>query len=90
MTNRLSKPGLISTLNTPVTWGYFILKKEVVAIDNLQFYTVPEVAKILRVKKSFVYELVYTGRLKAIKLSERRLRIPDKAVSEFIEKEIEN
>ncbi|MDD2443512.1 MAG: helix-turn-helix domain-containing protein [Desulfotomaculaceae bacterium] len=29
-----------------------------------RFYTVPEVAKILRVKKGFVYELVYTGRLK--------------------------
>lgn len=35
-----------------------------------QLYTVPEVAKILRVKKGFVYELIYTGRLEALKLSE--------------------
>ena len=56
-------------------------------IYMLQFFTVPEVAKILRVKKSYVYELVYTGRINAVRFSERRIRIPEEAVKEFIEKE---
>lgn len=42
----------------------------------MQFYTVPEVAKILRVKKGYVYELIYQKRLRALRLSERRIRIP--------------
>lgn len=50
-------------------------------------YTVPEVARILRVKKGYIYELIYQGRLRAIKLSERRIRVPQKALEEFIEKE---
>lgn len=49
-----------------------------------EFYTVPEVARILRVKKGFVYELIYTGRLKAIRLSERRMRIPKTAISNLL------
>lgn len=53
----------------------------------MYFYTAPEVAKILRVKKSYVYELVATGRLKAIKLSERRLRISEDALREYLEGE---
>ncbi len=50
-----------------------------------QLYTVPEVAKILRVKKGFVYELIYTGRLEALKLSERRIRISEEAVAAYLE-----
>lgn len=53
----------------------------------MQFYTVPEVAKILRVKKAYVYELVYQGRLKALRLSERRIRISDEALEEFVRQE---
>jgi len=52
----------------------------------LQFYTVPEVAKILRVKKGYVYELVAQGRLKALRLSKNRIRIPEEALREFVEK----
>lgn len=51
----------------------------------MQLFTVPEVAKVLRVKKSFVYELVYTGRLKAMRLSERRIRIPEGSLEKFVE-----
>jgi len=51
----------------------------------MQFYTVPEIAKILKVKKSFVYELIYTGRLEAVKLSERRIRITEEALRAYIE-----
>lgn len=54
---------------------------------NIRFYTAPEVAQILRVKKAYIYELVATGRLKAIRLSERRLRIPEEAIKEYLEAE---
>ncbi|ACV62320.1 DNA binding domain protein, excisionase family [Desulfofarcimen acetoxidans DSM 771] len=53
----------------------------------MQFYTVSEVAKILRVRKTLVYEMVYSGRIKAIQLSKRRIRIAESSISEFIEKE---
>ncbi len=50
-----------------------------------KFYTVPEVAKLLRVKKGYVYELVATRKLRAVKLSERRLRIPEAAINDYIQ-----
>ncbi len=50
----------------------------------MQLYTVPEVAKILRVKKAFVYELIYTRQLQAVKMSERRIRVPSGALDDFI------
>ncbi|MGQ9512144.1 helix-turn-helix domain-containing protein [Thermodesulfitimonas sp.] len=50
----------------------------------MKFYTAPEVAKILRVKKAYIYELVATGRLKAVRLSERRLRIPEESLKEYL------
>ncbi len=56
-------------------------------INNLTLYTVNEVANLLKVKKSYVYELIYTNQLKSIRLSERRIRIPYLSVQEFIVKE---
>ncbi|MBO8129286.1 MAG: helix-turn-helix domain-containing protein [Peptococcaceae bacterium] len=53
----------------------------------MQMYTVPEVARLLKVKKGYIYELIYQGKLRAIRLSERRIRIPQEALHEFIEKE---
>lgn len=50
----------------------------------MDMYTVAEVSKKLRVRKSFVYELIYTKRLRALKLSERRIRIPSSALEDFI------
>ena len=47
----------------------------------MQFYPVSEVAKILRVRKTFVYEMVYSGRIKALQLSKRRIRIPETSIS---------
>jgi excisionase family DNA binding protein len=61
-------------------------KREATAMQKI--YTAPEVAKLLRVKKSYVYELVASKRLKAVKLSERRLRIPESAVEEYLAKEM--
>jgi len=53
----------------------------------LRFYTVAEVAGLLRVRKSYVYELVAQGRLPAIRLSARRIRIPHDALEEFVRQE---
>lgn len=53
----------------------------------MRFYTAPEVARMLKVKKAYVYELVVTGKLKALRLSERRLRIPEEALKEYLEAE---
>jgi len=50
-------------------------------------YTVAEVAKILRVKKAYVYELVAQDRLRAPRLSARRIRIPAEALEEFVRQE---
>lgn len=58
------------------------------ASDDLRLYTVPEVAKKLRVKKSYVYELIYSQRLQSIRLSPRRIRVPESALKAFIKKEI--
>jgi len=52
----------------------------------MQLYTVPEVAKALRVKKSFVYEMIYTGQLNAMRLSERRIRISEGSLQTFLRK----
>ncbi|MEW6447181.1 MAG: helix-turn-helix domain-containing protein [Bacillota bacterium] len=51
----------------------------------MKVYTVAEVMRMLKVRKSYVYELIYTGRLRAAKLSERRLRITEEALREFLE-----
>lgn len=60
------------------------LEKEPPAI---KVYTVPEVAKILKVKKDYVYELIYAKKLKAFRLSERRFRVSEEALREFIRQE---
>lgn len=52
-----------------------------------QIYTVAEVAKAMKVRKLYIYELIYTGRIKAIRLSERRFRITEEALIEFLKEE---
>ena len=59
----------------------FQFEREVIRIT---LYTVPEIAKMLKVKKNYVYELIYTGELKAIRLSERRFRITENAYNNYI------
>jgi len=59
-------------------------------VITINLYTVPEIAKMLRVKKNYIYELIYTGELKAIRLSERRFRISENAFNDFICKQEEN
>lgn len=52
---------------------------------NMKLYTVPEVAKIMRVKKPYIYELIATQQLKAIKFSERRIRVSQRALDEYFQ-----
>lgn len=51
---------------------------------TVTYYTVPEVAALLKFKKNFIYDLINQGRLKAIKLSERRTRVTSDALNDFI------
>ncbi|WP_242848735.1 helix-turn-helix domain-containing protein [Syntrophomonas palmitatica] len=53
----------------------------------MQTYTVEQTAKILQVRKNFVYDLIFTGRLRAVRLSERRFRISEAALAEFLRQE---
>lgn len=48
-----------------------------------EFYTIAEVAEILKIRKNYIYELVYKGELEAIRLSERRFRVPEQALLEL-------
>ncbi|AGA67692.1 DNA-binding protein, excisionase family [Desulfitobacterium dichloroeliminans LMG P-21439] len=47
-------------------------------------YTVPQVAILLKVKKTYVYDLINSNQLPAIRLSERRYRISEQALMEFL------
>ena len=51
----------------------------------LKLLTAPEVAKILRVEKGLIYELIHRKKLKAYRLGERRIRVPEEAVKEYLE-----
>ncbi|KLU61749.1 helix-turn-helix domain protein [Peptococcaceae bacterium CEB3] len=53
-------------------------------------YTVPEVAAMLKFRKSYVYELINQGRIKVVKLSERRTRIRSDVLNDFIKQETVN
>jgi excisionase family DNA binding protein len=50
----------------------------------MKIYTVPEVQRILKIRRGFAYELVASGRLKAIQLSERGLRVTEESLQEFL------
>ena len=51
--------------------------------QTLQHYTVSQVSKLLKTSKSFIYSMINQGKLKAIKISERRTRISTLAFEEF-------
>ena len=55
--------------------------------DDIRIYTVPEIAGILRVRKGYVYELIYTGRLQSFKLSERRIRVTNDQLLQYLEQQ---
>jgi excisionase family DNA binding protein len=48
-----------------------------------KYYTVPEVAKLYKVSKSYIYDLVSQRKMNYIRFSERRIRIPASALENF-------
>ncbi|AHF07165.1 helix-turn-helix domain-containing protein [Desulfitobacterium metallireducens] len=56
-------------------------------VETLEYYTVPEVAQILKVSKSYIYDLVNYKHLESVKLSERRTRISKESLEEFMKNE---
>jgi excisionase family DNA binding protein len=68
--------------------AFFIIKMEVLLMqDTTKTYTVQEVAEILQVRKGYVYDMIYTGRLRALRLSQRRFRITQVALNDFFQQE---
>lgn len=51
---------------------------------NDTYYTVPEVALLLKVSKSYIYDLINQNKLEHILLSKRRTRIPANALEQFL------
>jgi len=70
--------------------GTSFLLEKYKGVNIINLYTVPEIAEMLKVRKNYVYELIYTGELKAIRLSERRFRISENALNNFICRQEEN
>ncbi|MBP2322313.1 excisionase family DNA binding protein [Kibdelosporangium banguiense] len=54
------------------------------AINQVQFLTVAEVAKMMRVSKMTVYRLVHSGEMPAVRVG-KSFRVPEKAVHTYLE-----
>ena len=52
--------------------------------QQVQFLTVAEVAKMMRVSKMTVYRLVHNGDLPAVRVG-KSFRVPEKAVHTYLE-----
>lgn len=50
-----------------------------------QIYTIPEVAKILRISKCLAYDLAHQGNLPVIRLGQRRMIVTHSALIQFLE-----
>ena len=53
-------------------------------LAEVRFYTVAEVAKVMRVSKMTVYRLVHNGELPAVQVG-RSFRIPEQAVHAYLQ-----
>lgn len=53
-------------------------------LGKVDFLTVAEVAKIMRVSKMTVYRLVHSGELPAVRVG-RSFRVPEKAVHDYLD-----
>lgn len=54
-------------------------------MNNEHFYTVKEVAEIMRFSKSYVYELIKDGRLKSVRIGKGKIIVSSKDLHEFID-----
>ena len=52
-------------------------------INELRLLTIPEVCRLLRIGRSFAYDLIRMGKLRTLKIGSRRLVQPN-AVRELI------
>ncbi|CAM3637231.1 helix-turn-helix domain-containing protein [Kibdelosporangium persicum] len=59
-------------------------RSEPTTITQVQFLTVAEVAKMMRVSKMTVYRLVHSGELPAVRVG-KSFRVPEKAVHTYLE-----
>ncbi len=53
-------------------------------VEDPKFFTVAEVASIMRVSKMTVYRLVHAGDMPAIRVG-RSYRVPESAVNDFLQ-----
>ncbi|MET0135424.1 MAG: helix-turn-helix domain-containing protein [Kibdelosporangium sp.] len=60
------------------------ISSEPTVISQVQFLTVAEVAKMMRVSKMTVYRLVHSGELPAVRVG-KSFRVPEKAVHTYLE-----
>ena len=54
-------------------------------IQDKEFLTVDEVAKLLRMSKATVYRIIKEGKLKAVKISERNTRIQRREIDKMFQ-----
>ena len=52
-------------------------------LTSVRFYTVAEVASVMRVSKMSVYRLIHSGELEAVRFG-RSFRVPESAVKSFL------
>lgn len=52
-------------------------------LTSVRFYTVAEVASVMRVSKMSVYRLIHSGELEAVRFG-RSFRVPESAVKAFL------
>lgn len=52
-------------------------------LTEVRFYTVAEVAEVMRVSKMSVYRLIHSGELEAVRFG-RSFRVPESAVKAFL------
>lgn len=53
------------------------------ALATIRFYTVAEVAQVMRVSRMTVYRLVHSGELPAVRVG-RSYRVPERAVHDYL------
>lgn len=53
-------------------------------LTGVRFYTVAEVASVMRVSKMSVYRLIHSGELEAVRFG-RSFRVPEAAVKSFLD-----
>lgn len=53
-------------------------------LTSVRFYTVAEVASVMRVSKMSVYRLIHSGELEAVRFG-RSFRVPESAVKAFLD-----